>query len=428
MPVSATVIGLMSGTSHDAIDAAAAQIHLEDGAAGPTLVLRPLGLISAPYEPGLRRAITAALPPSPTSMGAVCELDTRIGQAFADLAARADTELCDGRADLAVSHGQTLFHWVEDGRVRGTLQLGQAAWIAERTGLTTVSDLRSRDVAAGGQGAPLVSLIDVLWLHGLQAGEADGIAPAGSAAAVNLGGIANATVLRPGADPVAFDTGPANALLDAAVHDRTGGRQSADVDGLLALAGTIHEGLLKALLADGFYERPAPKTTGKELFHPGYVAERARTADPPIDLDELSLEDLAATLTELTGRTLAGALTSAHTTGAPGLVVLSGGGTRNPAIVAAIRRHLPASDVRISDELGFDSAAKEALAFAALGFFTVHGLPGALPSCTGAGRAAVLGSITPGTRGAPPLSGSPSGAANPSARVPAPIALRIEQP
>lgn len=188
------VIGLMSGTSHDAVDAAAADLTLQDD----SLLLTPLGMVSDPYPAELRNALTAALPPAATTMKDVCLLDTRIGQVFAALAARADRELCDGRAGLVASHGQTVYHWAEQGRVHGTLQIGSPAWIAEATGCPVVSDLRSRDVAAGGQGAPLVSIVDVMWLHGRPS----------RPAALNLGGIANLTVAAGTGDPVAFDTGP----------------------------------------------------------------------------------------------------------------------------------------------------------------------------------------------------------------------------
>lgn len=156
------VIGLMSGTSYDAVDAAAGDLRLD----GDTLVLRPLGMVSAPYEEPLRAALAKAMPPAECGFEAVCRLDTGIGRAFAAAAVRADRELCAGRAELVASHGQTVYHWVADGRVRGTLQLGQPAWIAEATGLPVVADFRARDVAAGGQGAPLVSLFDLLWLRG----------------------------------------------------------------------------------------------------------------------------------------------------------------------------------------------------------------------------------------------------------------------
>ena len=362
------VIGLMSGTSHDAIDAAAAEISVD----GDTLVVRPLGMLTAGYDPELRAAITAALPPATTSVDDICRLDTRIGQAFADLAVRAVAELCDGEADLIVSHGQTMYHWVEDGRVEGTLQLGQPAWIAERTGCTVVADLRSRDVAAGGQGAPLVSMIDALWLGGE------------TAAAVNLGGIANATIVRPGQDPIAFDSGPANALIDAVVAEHTGGARQFDADGELAARGTVDEETLDLLLREPYYQRPAPKSTGKELFHLDYLREQL--ADRPT----LPIEDLVATLTELTARTVADAVRGVER------VILAGGGVRNPQLVARIRAALPEADVVSSDDAGLPSDAKEALAFAVLGFLTVNGQAGSLASATGASHGSVLGAIVPG--------------------------------
>ncbi|MFF5437871.1 anhydro-N-acetylmuramic acid kinase [Streptomyces achromogenes] len=366
------VIGLMSGTSYDAIEAAAADLALD----GDALLLRPLGHLSVPYPDELRDRVAAALPPAHTTTRAVCALDTGIGQAFADAAGRALRDLCAGTADLVVSHGQTMHHWVEDGTVRGTLQLGQPAWIAEATGLPVVSDLRSRDVAAGGQGAPLVALTDALLLSGLP----------GTPAALNLGGIANITVLAPGAEPLAFDTGPANALLDAAVRHFTDGAAAYDEDGRRAGAGRVSPELLRVLLADPYYRRPAPKSTGKEHFHLPYLRRALDTVPVP------DTADVLATLTRLTAVTVADACRAHGVT----RLVVSGGGTRNPVLMRVLAEELPGVPLVPSDDLGLPSAAKEALAFAVLGFLTAHGLPGALPSGTGARRATVLGSITPG--------------------------------
>lgn len=369
------VIGLMSGTSHDAVDAAAADLTLE----GDSLLLTPLGMVSDPYPEELRAALTSALPPASTTMKDVCRLDTRIGQAFAAVAARADRELCDGRADLVVSHGQTVYHWVEQGRVHGTLQIGSPSWIAEATGRPVVSDLRTRDVAAGGQGAPLVSMVDVMWLRGRP----------GVPAALNLGGIANLTVAGAAGDPVAFDTGPANALVDAAVHALTEGRLGYDRDGTLAARGRIDTVLLQRLLDEPYYAKPPPKTTGKELFHWPYLqaalAGRGR----------LPTEDVVATVTRLTARTVADAVRAAGASE----VIASGGGTRNPTLMSMLRTALHGIPLRTSDDLGLPAAAKEAYAFAVLGYLTAHGLAGTVPACTGARRPGILGSITPGSRG-----------------------------
>ncbi|MET9894392.1 anhydro-N-acetylmuramic acid kinase [Streptomyces sp. NPDC006465] len=365
------VIGLMSGTSYDAIDAAAVDLELD----ADVLVLRPLGHVSEAYDAALRDALAAALPPAPTDLAHVCRLDTLIGRAFAATAVRADRELCDGRAELVASHGQTVYHWVERGQVHGTLQLGQPAWIAEATGLPVVADFRPRDIAAGGQGAPLVSRVDLLWLRGRP----------GTPVALNLGGIANLTA----PDGTAFDTGPGCALLDAAARGLSGGSLDHDVDGALAARGTVHEPLLRRLLAEPYYALPAPKTTGKELFHLGYLW------DALAGFGRLTAEDVIATLTRLTARTVADAVRSVRATE----VIASGGGTRNPVLMAMLGAELPGVALRTSDELGLSAVAKEAYAFAVLGFLTVHGLAGTEPASTGARRPSVLGSITPGRDG-----------------------------
>ncbi|WP_327257302.1 anhydro-N-acetylmuramic acid kinase [Streptomyces sp. NBC_01244] len=381
------VVGLMSGTSYDAVDAAAADLAMD----GDTLVLTPLGMISTAYENGLRAELAGALPPAATDLATVCRLDTRIGQAFAAAAVRADRELCDGRADLIASHGQTVYHWAEAGRVHGTLQIGEPAWIAEATGRPVVSGFRTRDVAAGGQGAPLVSVFDVMWLRGRP----------GVPVALNLGGIANVTVVADGLGggaPLAFDTGPANALIDAAVQERAevgapGGARFMDVDGVLAARGTVHPGLLRKLLDEPYYALPAPKTTGKELFHLPYLRAALDTCGP------LSAEDVVATLTRLTARTVADAVRPFGATE----VIASGGGTRNPVLMRWLREELGGGGagvvLRTSDELGLPSGTKEAYAFAVLGWLTAHALPATLPSCTGARHPSVLGSLTPGAAG-----------------------------
>ncbi|MFE5917441.1 anhydro-N-acetylmuramic acid kinase [Streptomyces sp. NPDC056468] len=365
------VIGLMSGTSHDAIDAAAADLNL----VGESLVLKTLGLVSEAYDEALREVIAEALPPGVVSMAEVCRLDTRIGQAFAGAAVRADRELCGGRAELVASHGQTVYHWAEDAQVHGTLQLGQPAWIAEATGLPVVADFRPRDIAAGGQGAPLVSLVDLLWLRGRP----------GTPVALNVGGIANLTA----PDGTAFDTGPGCALIDAAARGFSGGRLAYDVDGALAGRGSVHEPLLLRLLEEPYYALPAPKTTGKEHFHLGHLR------DALAGFGTLPAEDVVATLTMLTARTVADAVRAMGATE----VIASGGGTRNPVLMRMLGQRLPGVALRTSDELGLPSAAKEAYAFAVLGFLTAHGLPGTVPSATGARHARVLGSITPGRDG-----------------------------
>ncbi|HET9772249.1 MAG TPA: anhydro-N-acetylmuramic acid kinase [Acidimicrobiia bacterium] len=374
------VIGLMSGTSMDGIDAAVADLELD----GDVLRLVPLGHETTPYSPDLVGRLRAALPPATTTLDAACRLDTAIGQEFA-----AAAELARGRhpeAALVVSHGQTVFHWVDHaGRVAGTLQIGRPAWIAERTGLPVVSDLRSADVAAGGQGAPLVSLFDVLLLG------TDADAPR---AALNLGGIANLTVVgrreaagAGGPAVIAYDAGPANALIDAAVVAMTGGVETHDEGGARAARGRVDDALLALLLDDFYLSQPPPKTTGKERYHHGFTEEALDYLGRDVDG-----ADLLATLTAHAAE-VAAAECRRHGVAE---VVASGGGTDNPVLMQALAGRLAPARLRTIDEFGIPSAAKEAYAFAVLGFLTWHGLPGNVPACTGARRTAVLGSLTPG--------------------------------
>jgi anhydro-N-acetylmuramic acid kinase len=372
------VIGLISGTSFDAVEAAAADLVLQDD----VIVCDLLGSLSVAYPDDLRARIAALLPPAATTVEEVCRLDTMIGQAFAEVAAEADASLCAGAAELVCSHGQTVFHWVQEGHARGTLQLGQPAWIAERTGLAVVSDLRPADIAAGGQGAPLVSVLDDLLLR-----PSDGRPPR---AALNLGGIANLTVLRPRAAPVAFDVGPGNALIDAAVTHLTEGAERLDRDGRRAARGRVDAAALRRLLDEPYYDTPPPKSTGKELLHLDYLLDRL--SDHP-----LSPDDLVATVTELTVETVAREVERFGVAE----VLAAGGGTRNPTLMGRLGRRLgPGVHLTTTAELGIPPTAKEALAFALIGFLTAAGLPANLPSATGARRAVVLGRLTPGA--APP--------------------------
>src|SRR5699024_3762787 len=261
------IAGLMTGTSADGLDIVIAEFLPDPtvgsdlvGADPTTLSVRILADREAPFDPELGSDILRLLEPADTPLSLVSSVDARLGR----FAAAAVAELCteaDLRPDLVVSHGQSVRHDISDGRVRSTLQLGQPAFIAERLGVPVLSDVRSRDVAAGGQGAPLVGMLDSLLLS----------ETAAPTAVLNLGGIANNTVTAARRDPIAFDTGPANALIDVLARRMTDGRQGFDRDGALAAAGTVDEDLLADLLTEPFYSRPAPKSTGKELFHADYL-------------------------------------------------------------------------------------------------------------------------------------------------------------
>ena len=366
-----TVIGMISGTSYDAIDAAVADLSLH----GDEIVCHPRGLYSEDLPDELRARIAAALPPHATTLEEVCRLDTELGQLFGSVAAAANELLAGGRADLVVSHGQTVFHWVEGVHALGTLQLGAAAWIAERTGVATVTDLRTRDITRGGHAAPLASTVDALLVL------SDDV----RRGSLNLGGISNITVRDSNGDVVAYDIGPASALMDSAVVDATHGAARMDTDGALAARGTVQPALLERLRSEPYYRLPAPKSTGKELFHADYVRDAVGDR-------EISTEDLVATLTELTAGLVADACRSYDLEE----LVVAGGGVRNPTLIARITALSAPTRLRTIDEFGLPAQGKEAYLFALLGYLSAHGLPGTIASATGARSGSILGSFTPG--------------------------------
>ncbi|HZE31656.1 MAG TPA: anhydro-N-acetylmuramic acid kinase [Actinoallomurus sp.] len=366
-----TVIGMISGTSYDAIDAAAADFSL----AGDEIVCHPRGLYSEDVPDELRARIAAALPPHPTTLEEVCRLDTELGRLFGSVAAAANKHLTGGAADLIVSHGQTVFHWVDGTRALGTLQLGAAAWIAEATGVTTVSDLRTRDITRGGHGAPLASTLDALLV----------LPDEVRRGSLNLGGIANITVRDADGNVIAYDLGPANALMDSAVSDATAGAERMDASGARAARGTVHAVLLDRLLAEPYYRAAPPKSTGKELFHADYVRDAVGEL-------EIGTDDLLATLTELTARLVADACRTHELAE----LVVAGGGVRNPTLMRQITELAAPVRVRPVEDFGLPAQAKEAYLFGLLGYLSVHGLEGTIASATGARTGSILGSLTPG--------------------------------
>ncbi|HEY9291976.1 MAG TPA: anhydro-N-acetylmuramic acid kinase [Microlunatus sp.] len=367
-----TVAGLMSGTSFDGVDAAVAEFDLE----GNDLVCRPLGLLSHVLTDAMRTRIADVLPPNSTTMAEICRLDTELGQLFGRVAAEAIDSY--GPVDLVASHGQTVFHWVADGSALGTLQLGAAAWIAEATGAPVLSDLRTRDIARGGQGAPLAPTLDALLLL------ADDV----RRGALNLGGIANITVRDHDHRVLGYDLGPASALMDLAVSTATGGRERMDTDGRRAARGMVDDSLLQRLLDEPYYRLEPPKSTGKELFDADYLRRVVRDHD--LGENDHDLDDLVATLTELTARLVADACSRW------GLreLVTSGGGIRNPTLMRRITELAQPTVLRTSDDFGIPAQAKECYLMALLGFLSWHGLPGTIESATGA--TSLLGSLTPG--------------------------------
>lgn len=363
-------VGLMSGTSLDGIDAALVEIFPRGG--GYTVRLE--NFVTQPFAAGLSEALAAVLPPNAGSVESAAQLHRRLGEAFAS-AAREVAGV--RRVDYVASHGQTLWH---DGRRQVTLQVADAFAIRDALHTTVCFDFRSADCAAGGCGAPLVPYVDALLL----AAEGE------DRVAVNIGGIANLTALPRGCEPgnvVAFDSGPGNMLIDAFVMQRTGGGARYDAGGALALAGSVDEGLLAAMLRDPYFGLPPPKSTGRERFGAQFLEQHAAV------LASLSLEDGAATLAALTAATLAAAIVSAALPGSR--VLLSGGGAYNDAILRGLRERLTAYRVERSDAMGIDPDAKEAIAFALLGYETLRGRASNVPTATGARYVTPLGAIAP---------------------------------
>jgi anhydro-N-acetylmuramic acid kinase len=363
----------MSGTSVDGVDAAVADLALD----GDVLRLELVGHTTQPWPDPLRDRILAVLVPATTSAAEICRLDHDVGVALGELAVAALAELDAGAVDLVSSHGQTIHHDVgPDGAVLGTLQIGQPAEIAERVGVPVVADFRARDVAAGGQGAPLVSVLDHLLLSGT--GESAGL--------LNLGGIANLTAVRPGQPTIAFDCGPANALLDVALSESTGERY--DRRGARTARGRVDRKLLDVLLADPYLAAPPPKSTGKERYNRDFLHSMLAQA-PVRDLD-----DLLATLAEAAAAAVAADVHRLRLA----QVWASGGGVHNAGLMAGLRRRLAAAGTTLAttDALGLPGDHKEAYAFAVLGWLTWHGLTGSVASCTGARGPRILGTIVPG--------------------------------
>ncbi len=396
---STLALGLMSGTSVDGIDVALVRIapSIKENAAHARLE----NFITVPFPAAVRAEVLRIAEGLQVSPGEISQLNFRLGRIFADAALRACRKFGVPPRRLSVigSHGQTIFH---QGRpspflgqpVASTLQIGEPSVIAAITGVTTVGDFRPADMAVGGQGAPLVPWIDYLLYRDARRGRA----------VLNIGGIANVTVIPRGASPrsvIAFDTGPGNMVIDALVRQFTSGRRSYDAEAQMASRGKLLPALLDALLAEPYFRQAPPKSAGREQYGRAYVEKilawgRRRRARP---------EDLVRTATMLTALSIAAALNrwvppltrKAHfsrATKSPiSQLLVSGGGARNPLILAQLSAALGAIEVVPTESLGLPGDAKEAFIFALLADETIHGRPANLPSATGAMRPAILGKI-----------------------------------
>ncbi len=376
----------MSGTSADGIDAVVAQI------AGSGRRMRACVLAHAhqPFQPSLRRHILHVCLHG--RVGEISELNFVLGELFAHaaLAAIRAAKLKPGQIAAIGSHGQTIHH-LPNARPPSTLQIGEPAVIAERTGITTVADFRVRNLAAGGQGAPLVPYAD--WALFTD--------PRRPRIVQNIGGIGNLTFLPARAelgDVVAFDTGPGNMVIDAVVTALTRGRQGFDRDGRLAARGRVSEKLLAEVMAHSFLRRSPPKTTGREEFGEMFVSRLLASARRM----RLRAEDTVATATAFTAESIADAyrrfvFPKLRPSEQRGLqIILGGGGAKNPTLRRMLTERIGAGELLTHEDFGIANGAKEALAFAILAHETLLGRPANVPSATGARRAVVLGKIVPG--------------------------------
>jgi len=376
------VAGIMSGTSLDGIDVAIVDI-------GNRYKLTLVAFHSAPYPPRVREALLGASNAT-THTSTISRLNFLLGELYAEAVIR----LCERKRialdsiGLIGCHGQTIFH---EGApvsylrrpVASTLQIGEAAVIAERTGIPVISDFRTRDVAAGGQGAPLVPIVDYRLYRHLRLGRV----------ALNIGGIANLTAIPPGAKPrdvIAFDTGPGNMVIDALVEKLTRGRRRFDRNGSIAQCSKVNRALLDELLSARYYRLKPPKSAGREQYGPAFVERLVSTGLP--------FEDLIATATALTAAAVAEGMARFVQPRMPvDEMIVSGGGAHNPEIRKHLAAFLPRVAVCTSADYDMDVDAKEAVAFAVLAFQTWHGHPSNVPSATGARRAVVLGKVSAGT-------------------------------
>jgi anhydro-N-acetylmuramic acid kinase len=346
----------MSGTSLDGIDVAIVEIRSRR--------IETIGFTETPYPAAVRDAILAVSNTN-THTAAISRLSYQLGELYAKAVLRTTGRF--GPVELIGCHGQTIYH---EGR-SNTMQIGDPAVLAERTGVPVVSNFRARDIAAGGQGAPLVPYVDyLLFRH-----------PKRSRVALNIGGIGNITVIPAGCSPddvVAFDTGPGNMVIDGLAREMG---QRYDKGGRIAASGNVNKPLLDELLRDPYYRRKPPKSAGREQYGAEFITRLKTTG--------LLLPDLIATVTVLTAATIAKAV------GCPDELIASGGGVHNPQIMGHLAAFLPGVALSTSTDHGIDADAKEAIAFAVLAHETWRGEPSNLPSATGARRQVILGCITP---------------------------------
>jgi anhydro-N-acetylmuramic acid kinase len=376
------VVGLMSGTSADGVDAAVVDITKQK--------VRLLAFELFPYGSSLRRAILGLCRPEAARLEDICHYNFVLGEVFAHAVVRlcSRSGITPASIDLVGSHGQTIYHNPQGKRhggrvIRSTLQIGEPSVIAQRTGITTVADFRPRDMAAGGQGAPLVPFADYILFGRSRR----------SRAVQNIGGIANVTFLPDGGKPsdvLAFDTGPGNMVIDGLVRLASGGRKNFDRNGKMAARGAVDAKLLNEMLRHPFLHRRPPKSTGREEFGDAFAEHVYRRAGKK----GLADADVVATVTAFTAGTIARAYRQ-FLPAMPEEMILCGGGAHNRTLVEMLRNELPQVTMLSSEDFGISVDAKEAVSFAILAWATIKGMANNVPSATGAAGPVVLGKIIP---------------------------------
>ena len=366
------IIGLMSGTSCDSIDAGLCEVY-------PDLSVKLISGINYKYPEHIKAKIFQLFAGN-AQIKDICQMNFAIGHCFADACKILIDEF--GKPDLIASHGQTVYHFpfeekLDNINLKSTLQIGDSSVIAQKTGVTTISNFREADIAAGGEGAPLVCFADEKWFKPLRK----------NVLVQNIGGISNVTVISKDYPTYGFDTGLGNIMIDYCMKKFFG--KAYDKDGEIASSGKVCDSWLELLCQDEYYFKNPPKTTGREYFSPNYIENSLKYAPE-------NKEDIIATVTALTAKTICSSYERfIFPDIMPDEVIIGGGGAYNPTLMKFIRSYLPKNiQLKTHEDYGISNNFKEVMAFALLGYCTYYGIPNNLPSCTGATKRVILGKMS----------------------------------
>lgn len=369
------VIGLMSGTSTDGLDISLVEIYHNNNGFN----IKPLFFKFYPYSKELKIEILKNIDIDQAKLNDISDFNFKLGNYFADRVLEFINEFGIKDIDLIGSHGHTFYHSIKEGKAVSTLQLGEPSVIAQRTGITTIADFRPADIAANGEGAPLVPFFDQCFFKDK------------NIVLQNIGGISNSGYISNSGEIIAFDNGPGNMIVDSAIRMITKGLRDYDNNGEFASKGKINETFLNILLDNNYFNIKPPKSTGRELFGEHYSKEvfnRAKSLN-------ISDEDIVATLTYFVAKTISDSYKN-FLPQMPKKVIISGGGSKNESIKYFLNELLPDTEIHTTEDYGLNSEAKEAIAFALLAYCTVFGITNNLKSATGADNDVVMGKICPG--------------------------------